>query len=72
MGGSTNKKGWCKLLETFRITFINSIRDDEQKRISSNRITHLAPSEILVFGSNLQGVHGGGAARMAHEHFGAV
>lgn len=41
-------------------------------RISSNRITHLAPNEIFVFGSNLQGMHGGGAARMAYEHFGAV
>lgn len=43
-----------------------------KKRISSNRITHLAPNEIFVFGSNLQGMHGGGAARMAYEHFGAV
>lgn len=43
-----------------------------KKRISSNRITHLAPNEIFVFGSNLQGAHGRGAARMAFEHFGAV
>lgn len=43
-----------------------------KKRISSNRITRLAPNEIFVFGSNLQGAHGGGAARMAYEHFGAV
>ena len=43
-----------------------------KKRISSSRITQLAPNEIFVFGSNLQGMHGGGAARFAHEHFGAV
>lgn len=43
-----------------------------KKRISSNRITRLAPNEIFVFGSNIQGMHGGGAARMAYEHFGAV
>lgn len=43
-----------------------------KKRISSNRIIHLAPNEIFVFGSNLQGMHGGGAARMAYEHFGAT
>lgn len=43
-----------------------------KKRISSGRIIHLAPNEIFVFGSNLQGVHGGGAARFAYEHFGAV
>lgn len=34
-------------------------------------ITYLAPNEIFVFGSNLQGAHGGGAARYAYEHFGA-
>jgi hypothetical protein len=43
-----------------------------KKRISLGRITHLAPNEVFVFGSNLQGAHGGGAARMAYEHFGAV
>lgn len=43
-----------------------------KKRISSGRITHLSPNEIFVFGSNLQGAHGGGAARFAYEHFGAV
>ena len=42
------------------------------KRISSSRITSLAPNEVFVFGSNLQGAHAGGAARMAYEHFGAV
>ena len=42
------------------------------KRISSNRITHLAKNEIFVFGSNLQGFHGGGAARTAFDKFGAV
>ncbi len=34
-------------------------------------ISHLAHNEIFVFGSNLQGMHGGGAARYAYEHFGA-
>lgn len=43
-----------------------------KKRISSGRIIHLAPNEIFVFGSNLRGAHGGGAARFAYEHFGAV
>lgn len=41
-------------------------------RISSNRISRLASNEVFVFGSNLQGRHGGGAARMAYEYFGAV
>ncbi len=35
-------------------------------------ITKLEPNEIFVFGSNLQGFHGGGAARIALDRFGAV
>jgi len=35
-------------------------------------ITELKPNEIFVFGSNLAGMHGGGAARIAMERFGAV
>lgn len=42
-----------------------------KKRISSNHITQLAPNEVFVFGSNLQGMHGGGAARLAYREFGA-
>ena len=34
-------------------------------------ITELKPNEIFVFGSNLQGMHGSGAARIAYERFGA-
>ena len=41
------------------------------KRISSNRITHLLPNEIFVFGSNLRGYHCNGAAKIAYERFGA-
>ena len=39
---------------------------------SNDNITHLEPNEIFVFGSNLQGYHGAGAARMALDKFGAV
>ena len=42
-----------------------------KKRISSNYITQLAPNEVFVFGSNLQGMHSGGAARLAYREFGA-
>lgn len=41
-------------------------------RVTPNHITQLQPDEIFVFGSNLSGIHGGGAARVAHEKFGAV
>lgn len=42
------------------------------KKYTSERITSLAENEIFVFGSNLAGAHGGGAARLAYERFGAV
>ena len=35
-------------------------------------ITELKDNEIFVFGSNLAGAHGGGAARLACQRFGAV
>ena len=36
------------------------------------RISELKENEIFVFGSNLAGAHGGGAARLAYNRFGAV
>lgn len=41
-------------------------------RFTPNNIRSLKDNEIFVFGSNLQGMHGGGAARVAVEKFGAV
>lgn len=44
---------------------------DYTNRITPNHISHLADGEIFVFGSNLAGMHGGGAARAARLYFGA-
>lgn len=44
---------------------------DMNRRITPPYITNLKKNEIFVFGSNLQGIHAGGAARMARLHFGA-
>ena len=41
-------------------------------RITPDHITRLAPNEVFVFGSNEQGLHYGGAAKAAHENFGAI
>ena len=41
-------------------------------RMSPNCITILQSDEIFVFGSNLAGMHGGGAARLAYQKFGAI
>ncbi|MBO4964178.1 MAG: hypothetical protein J6C65_04475, partial [Prevotella sp.] len=35
-------------------------------------ISELTDNEIFVFGSNLVGAHGGGAARLAYKRFGAI
>jgi DNA-directed RNA polymerase specialized sigma24 family protein len=43
-----------------------------QNRTTPSHIDHLADNEIFVFGSNLAGMHGGGAARAARLYFGAV
>ena len=42
------------------------------RRIASDRIAELRDDEIFVFGSNLAGMHAGGAARIACRCFGAV
>ncbi len=42
------------------------------REYTSERINKLEPNEIFVFGSNLAGAHGGGAARAALNRFGAV
>lgn len=39
--------------------------------ITPEYITSLQPNEIFVFGSNIAGMHGGGAARTAYNLFGA-
>ena len=41
-------------------------------RISSHCITKLGVNEVFVFGSNISGIHDGGASEMAAERFGAI
>ena len=42
------------------------------REYTPERISELKPNEIFVFGSNLAGAHGGGAARIAYQRFGAI
>lgn len=42
------------------------------REYTPQRISELKEGEIFVFGSNLAGAHGGGAAWLAYERFGAV
>lgn len=46
--------------------------DVPRKRTTPEFIYELAPGEIFVFGSNLRGIHVGGAANTACSKFGAV
>lgn len=43
-----------------------------KKNFTPENISHLNPNEVFVFGSNIQGSHGGGAALVARKLFGAV
>ncbi|MDE6113597.1 MAG: hypothetical protein K2G49_00880 [Muribaculum sp.] len=41
-------------------------------KYTPENITSLGEDDIFVFGSNLAGMHAGGAARIAYERFGAI
>lgn len=41
-------------------------------RITPEIITDLKENEVFLFGSNMAGIHGGGAARLAYDKFDAV
>lgn len=60
--------------ETLHAFFLETKEDTimENKRTTPDFITALQGNEIFVFGSNLRGIHAGGAARTAALHFGAV
>lgn len=49
----------------------NKSTQPERPKFTPGRINTLRPNEVFVFGSNLKGMHGGGAARVARERFGA-
>ena len=44
----------------------------EERRITPEKITQLKDDEVFVYGANLKGAHGLGAAKLALEKFGAV
>ena len=47
-------------------------RFSDRPKYTPDIITELKEDEVFVFGSNLEGLHGGGAARVACKHFGAI
>ena len=63
---------WDSGLRASSITEGKSITPMPQKRTTPEFITELQSGEVFVFGSNLRGVHGGGAALVAYRKFGAI
>ena len=48
------------------------MNERDVKKTTPEYITELQPNEVFVFGSNLEGMHGGGAAYIAYRKFGAI
>lgn len=57
---------------TMEEKMFNAEKARKAKRTTPDYITELAPNEVFVFGSNLRGMHGGGAALIAYKKFGAI
>ena len=51
---------------------MRTYHDIPRPEFTPERITELKADEVFVFGSNLAGMHGGGAAHQAFRSFGAV
>ena len=63
---NSNNSNFRAFEDEFRIA-------SKQVRIAApDNISELKPNQIFVFGSNIQGIHGGGASRIAYEKFGAI
>lgn len=66
--------GWEKLFE-YTTTVDADVEETDYKYIrkwcTPNKVTSLKPDQIFVYGSNLEGNNGGGAARDAQDLFGA-
>lgn len=67
MSGSVSDSSASIICEDMELT-----TEENMKRTTPEFITELQPNEIFVFGSNLRGMHGGGAAYVAYRKFGAV
>ena len=66
------KTGYESSIYNSSITEGMSYKPMSKKRTTPEFITELQIGEIFVFGSNLKGIHGGGAALTAFQKFGAI
>ena len=61
-----------RIAEVEEFAKLNAPLNNPGTRITPDHITRLGGCEVFVFGSNEQGLHYGGAAKAAHENFGAI
>ena len=62
---------YSRIFAKFAIS-MKTYKGIERPEYTPEYITELKPDEVFVFGSNLEGMHGGGAAWIAFRQFGAV
>ena len=60
------------IVEAEELAKLESSPNNPDSRVTPDHITRLGANEVFVFGSNEQGLHYGGAARAALDHFGAI
>lgn len=66
---------WKRLIpivEAEKLKEFEASTNNSESRITPERINRLASNEVFVFGSNAQGHHYAGAAKVAVEKFGAI
>lgn len=65
-------KKQVEIVQAEELAKLEASPNNPDSRVTPDMITRLAPNEVFVFGSNEQGLHYGGAAKAAYEHFGAI
>jgi hypothetical protein len=65
--------GWTKYFEEYTDTtlYIEDLKVKYKYTYTPDNITKLKDHEVFVFGSNLNGNHAGGSAKLAQDKFGA-
>lgn len=65
-------KKQVKIAEAEKLKELDASINSTETRITPEKITRLSGNEVFVFGSNRQGLHYGGAAKVAVEKYGAI
>ena len=60
------------IAKTELLKTLDTSPNQPESRITPERVDRLGANEVFVFGSNGAGRHNGGAARVAHQKFGAI